>query len=117
MVSLALIAASLSKQVTPPNFKATHHVKEERNLIAFSGHFPADTDVVLRISPAPPAVGPVESKALFYTASRSGDLQVTIELNFAADQYEVTAGYKEGDGLGHSLTRIIPSESKKKKGE
>jgi hypothetical protein len=115
MVSLALIATSLSKQVTPPNFKATHHTKEGRNLIAFSGHFPADTHVALRISPTPPAIGPLKSKELFYTVSQSGDLQLNIELDFAVKQYEVRAEWKERDGLGHSLKRIITSESEKKK--
>lgn len=116
LVSLALIAASLSKQATQPNFKATHHTKAGRNLIAFSGHFPADTNIILRISPVPPPIGPVKSKEFFYKVSQSGDLQVNVELDFAAEQYEVTAEWKKEDGLGYSLTRVIPSESRKKKG-
>ncbi|MGB7292165.1 MAG: hypothetical protein WBD99_08335 [Thermodesulfobacteriota bacterium] len=69
LVSSALIAASVSKQATSRNFLVYHHPKDGHNIIALSGHFHADTKIILQITPS---VGPVISKV--YVTPQSGEL-------------------------------------------
>ncbi len=111
LVTSALIAASLSKQTAPSNFAAYHHAKEGRDIIALSGHFPVDTKIVLRITPLPRPVSAAISEEFLYVTSPSGELQASIELDSAADKYEVTAEWKEKDGLVRSLTQTVLAES------
>lgn len=112
LVSSAIIAASLGKQVNPPNFRAYHHAKEGRDVIALSGHFPADTKVVLRITSFLRSGSPVMSKELLYVTSPSGELPANIEFDSTADKYEVTVEWKEEDSLVRSLKRTVLAESR-----
>ena len=114
LVSSALIAASLSKQATSPNFKAYHYVRDDYDIIALSGRFPADTKINLRIASFPPSGSPIISKELPYITSTSGELQESIELKSTAKKYEVAVEWKEEDGLVRCLKRTILAESKDK---
>lgn len=112
LVSSALIAASLSKQTSPPHFKAYCFTKQERDIIAVSGLLPADTKIILRISSVPRLVSSEKSKECLYVTSQLGVLQTNIELVFTADKYEVTIEWQEDDGLVRSLERTVISERK-----
>lgn len=107
LVSLALIAASLSKQAVPPNFKAYYQTIQKRDIIAVAGRFPADTKIILRISSVPRSTVPGASKELLYVTSQSGEIQKNIELDFTADKYDVEVEWQEKDGLVRSLKRTV----------
>lgn len=113
LVSLALIAASLSKQAVPPNFKAYYQTIQKRDSIAIAGHFPADTKIILRISSVPPSTVPGASKELLYVTSQYGELQKNIELDFTADKYDVEVEWQEKDGLVRSLKRTVTPKKNK----
>lgn len=112
LVAFAIFAASMSKQETPPNFQAYHHEKEGHDSIAFSGNFPANAKVVLRIKTFPPSDGPSTPTEFLYVTSPLGALQTSITLDAAA-KYEVTAEWKEVDGLVRCLTRTVLPENRK----
>ncbi len=107
LVSFALIAASLSKQAVPPNFKAYYQAIQKRDIISIAGHFPADTKIILRISAVPRSTVPGASKELLYVTSQSGELQKNIELDFTAKKYDVEVEWQEKDGLVRSLRRTV----------
>lgn len=113
LVSLALIAASLSKQAVPPNFKAYYQAIQERDIIGVAGHLPADTKIILKISSVPRSAAPGTSKEFIYVTSQYGELQKNIELDFTADKYNVEIEWQEKDGLMRSLKRtVIPKKNK-----
>ena len=108
LVSLALIAASLSKQAVSSDFKAYYETIQERNAIVVAGHFPTDTKITLRISAVPGA-----SKEYIYITSHSGELQKNIELDFTSDKYDVEVEWQEKDGLVRSLRRTVKPKKNK----
>jgi len=108
LVSLALIAASLSKQAVPHNFEAYYQTIQKQDIIAIAGHFPADIKITLRISAVPDA-----SKEYIYITSQSGELQKNIELDFTADKYDVEVEWQEKDGLVRSLRRTVTPKKNK----
>jgi hypothetical protein len=112
LVALALIGASLSKQEVSANFKAYSYTEQEQDIIAITGRFPVDKEIVLKISSIPHLDIPSETKKLTYITTGSGELQTNIELDFIADQYEVTIEWWEDDGLLRSLRRIVLAERK-----
>jgi hypothetical protein len=116
MVSVALIAASLSKQKSSLNFRAYYHTtKKGHNIIALSGPFPTDK-IVLRITPFTPS-GSLDinkEKELLLT-SLSDQSQPNIEIDFVADKYTVTAEWEDEDGTLHSLTQIVIPKNNEKK--
>lgn len=115
LVSFALVVASLSKQVTPPNFRAYYHAKEGHNIIALSGHFPTDK-IVLKITPFTRSGSPdINKEKELLLTSLSDQSQPNIEVDFVADKYRVTAEWEDKDGLLHSLTQIVIPENKGKK--
>jgi len=114
LVAVALIGASLSKQTNPPNFQAYLLTKGGDNMIAVSGHFPADTNVIVRIAPVGKSTTPIESEQFPYIATKSGELQQSVKLKSTADKYDVTIEWADKEGLTHSLKRTVPPQSKDK---
>lgn len=115
LVSIALIAASLSKQGAAPFFEAYCYKEQKLDFIALSGQFPADKKIFLRIFPIPRFGTPVESKKIVYITTESGELNTNIKLDFIADRYEVIAKWMENDDLLHSLRRtVIPEKNYRK---
>ena len=113
LVSLALFAASFSKQSVSAYLEAYHQSFQHQDIIVVAGHFPADTKIILRISPVPHSPVPGTSKELLHVTPRSGELQMNIKLDFTAEKYDVEVEWQETDGLVRSLKRtVIPSKNK-----
>ena len=102
LVAAALISASFSHQAITPNFQAYLHTQDGRDTIALSGHFLADTYILVKIASPEEADGVL--KELPYVTSSTGELQTNIALDSSAEEYNVTIEWKE-DGMVHSLQR------------
>lgn len=108
LVSFALIAASVTKQATPPNFQAYYRSIDGHNLILISGHLPADTEIVLKIAPI--NYGPAGIVKTYMTPP-SGELTDNIELPSPVQhEYEASAEWREKDGLVRSMMRRVLAE-------
>jgi hypothetical protein len=106
LVALALVAASFTHQAATPSFQAYLHTYEGRDNIALSGHFPADTDILVKIASPEEAGGVL--KEVPYVASSTGELQTNIALDSSAAEYTVTIEWTEKDGMVRSLQRTVP---------
>ncbi len=112
-VAVALLAASTSKQTIPPNFQAHLQKMDRGDIIVVAGHFPSETNIVLRAKPVPPMKVKKTSKEFIYPTTQSGELQYNFKFDLFADKYELAAEWVEKDGLTRSLTRSILRESSK----
>ncbi len=115
LVSFAIVAAYMSKQVTPSNFQAYLYASEEQNVLILTGHVPADIKMVhLRIIPYLRPGGPAKPKE-DWSPTPGGKLQKRIELDSATYECKVTVEWKdEGTHLVHSLTRTVRLKSNPK---
>ena len=113
LVSVALIAASLSKQTDAPNFTAHLRAQEGKNIMTISGHMQTER-VIIKILPAKLSDTPSKADEFPYTLSASGKLQTPpIELKAEDTEYYVTVEWKEKD-LIRSLKRAIATPKTEK---
>jgi hypothetical protein len=113
-VAVALIGASASKETIPPNFQAYLLTKDNNNVVAVSGHFPADTNIIVRIVSVQKSANTIEAEEFPYITNKSGNLQESITMKSAGNKYDVTIEWTDKGGLTHSLKRTVVSQSDKK---
>ncbi len=107
LVILALALTSFSRQPVTPDFNAAVHTQDNQDVIALTGNFPADTNIIVSITPYSAADVPGAVKELPYVTSSSGEIQTSISLDTQASKYDVVVSWQEDDGLSRSLQRSI----------
>jgi len=76
-------------------------------------HFPADTNVIVRIASVQKSTTPIESEEFPYITTKSGELQQSIKLKTTGDKYDVSIEWSK-EGLTHSLKRTVASQGEEK---
>lgn len=107
LVAAAIATASFSHQASAPNFLATVRTQNGHDTIGLTGHFPADTQIIVRVATTSTSGSSNVLKELPYMTSSTGDIQTNIGLDSTAQKYTVTVEWKEKDGMVLTLQRNI----------
>ena len=112
LVSVAIIAASVSKQTAPYDFTAHLNNIGQQQTISLAAVLPPSTLIVLRFT-ALNTAGKIRGtpEEFRYTSTEAGDLYMNIPLRAQADAYEVILAWQEPGGPLRTLTRAIAASA------